>query len=191
LQRLIIFTTDPVFSCIRPACVHDLLQHKPFYHASGQSAWPRHVHRLFFSLFPRSIYKSRLDARAELPSYRGYNTRTVPATMGEYNARFRCTNRLWAVIQRRRAQQLLFTYKHILVYRAYAYLLLLLLFFYWQGNRLCTSIVCECVCNDDNMSARPMGSRTCLIIRSYGNYLGTQTHTHTHCRLAFAYTTDP
>lgn len=32
-------------------------------------------------------------------------------------------------------------------------------------------------CNDDNMSARPMGSRTCLIIRSYGNFFRTHTHT--------------
>jgi hypothetical protein len=139
---------------------------------------------IYFFSFP-AIHPQK-SARHARNFLRTGNTTRVPvlATMGEYNIRFQCTNRLesilWAVI-RRPAQQLLFTFIHftskyvyIYAYRVYAYL-----FFFIDKEIVCVQVQCVSACNDDNMSARPMGSRTCLIIRSYGNYLRTHTHTHT------------
>jgi len=151
----------------------------------------------FFSVFPRSIDKSRIDTRGTVPpSYAHGEQHAFPRRPWENNIcipnnimyiRIRRTNGRESILYGLRwfggghssssYSRTFYKHIHIYIYQLsciYAYL------YFIDKEIVCVQVRCVSACNDDNMSARPMGSRTCLIIRSYGNYVRTHTHTHTH-----------
>lgn len=198
-SRLIIFTTDPVFSCIRPACVRDPLLHKPSPAGARPCGGGTSVvaFDIYFFPFSRDSSTKVASTRAGPVLHRtGNNTRS----RGDHGRIIYVylPNIMYIRIRRTNGRESIYglrwfghssSYIHVhftsiymyYSYRVYAYL------YFIDKEIVCVQVQCVSACNDDNMSARPMGSRTCLIIRSYGNYV--RAHTHTLCRLA--YTTDP